>query len=517
MAITLTTLTAEVQTRCNALTNGSTAKEVIQAGIAAKKVEQAGGSITRTILDTQLTRIANASNSGSSFADLIALAASAEPSTEMAGYIAAIGSLQLMAGYNPASMPIEIVDEVGVKWLKTGVLATSSTYPALAAKAHLKHHEIVTQGTVSSSKRGWAISGNVHVFVSLGNVLSSTYPLVYSLDDGVTIVTKSTGLDADFTPMYIEYTGTHFLLIGAKASGANTFVAYVSVPLANVATASWSATVTSIQLGVTADFGNTSIIARAMGICKKGTDYLICCAANISDTTYNIWYGPITALASKGTSTLTGHNYSRPIGIDYLITLDRFIIYGKGESAFNLYNYTTNVTTPSTTSLWSLASPEFMDSWFEDILGRVIVKAVPWGSNSSITVNNTVLTTEIPVTGRPSFISGLGKYLGTDGTRAFFYYNGFIQYTTNWTTWEYRRVTLAGVSFSPSAPSLQTIQFITTNLEWKIANGYFYAFADGTNTLYKLNIANLISDTSNYCGTSAVAGVGNNTYYIKAS
>lgn len=72
---TLTALIAEVQTRCDALTSGSTVSSVIDCAIAAKKVENAGGTLNRTTLDTQIQRVVSASNSSSAIEDLIALAA----------------------------------------------------------------------------------------------------------------------------------------------------------------------------------------------------------------------------------------------------------------------------------------------------------------------------------------------------------------------------------------------------------------------------------------------------------
>lgn len=85
MPVTLTTLITEVQARCNALNGSSTISAVIDAAIAAKKVERAGGSITRTTLDTELQRVVNLSGGGSQIEDLIALAASVEQSSAGAG------------------------------------------------------------------------------------------------------------------------------------------------------------------------------------------------------------------------------------------------------------------------------------------------------------------------------------------------------------------------------------------------------------------------------------------------
>ena len=85
MSVTLTNLVTEVQARCDALTNFSLIETVIDCAIAAKKVEMAGGSITRTTLDTQIQRFVTASGSGSVIEDLIALAASVEVRTGTGG------------------------------------------------------------------------------------------------------------------------------------------------------------------------------------------------------------------------------------------------------------------------------------------------------------------------------------------------------------------------------------------------------------------------------------------------
>lgn len=528
MAVTLTTLTSEVQTRCNALTGSSTAKEVIQAGIAAKKIEQAGGTITRTTLDTQLTRIANASNSGSTFADLIALAASVEDTSEpiLDMYLPPIGALQAFASPTSSqAMPNEIEDESALKWLKTGVLALSSTYPLLAAKPYLKYHEVVAQNssTNPAHRRGWAISGSTHVCVSLGNVLSnSTYNLNYSLDDGITWVTKNTGLDGDFVPMYIEHTGTHFLLIGAKEVGANTFIAYVSVATANVASSNWNASVTSQMLGVSDTFGNWIVIARAMGVSKKSTNYFICCAVDTSTTAYNMWYGPVASLVNKGSSTLISHNYTYMIGIDYLTTLDRFFVYSRAASSGlgNLYDPTANTTTVNhnQTSALSYSYYEYQDTWYEEALGRIVIKSVPWGVNNSITVATTFTGTIVPVAGLPTVVSGLGSYIGTDGTRAYFYSQaGYIIYTADWTTWSYRRVTKAGAQIMPGTPSQGSINTINANYGWKLANGYLYYFTSAGAILHKINITDLLADNSNYCGTSTLISSTSSVSYMRAA
>lgn len=78
MSVTLTNLITEVQSRCNALTNSSTITQVIECGIAAKKVEMAGGTITRTTLDTQIQRFVTASGGGNTIDQLITLAATVE-------------------------------------------------------------------------------------------------------------------------------------------------------------------------------------------------------------------------------------------------------------------------------------------------------------------------------------------------------------------------------------------------------------------------------------------------------
>lgn len=116
MPVSLTALTAEVQARCNALTGSSTTDEVIDAAIAAKKVERAGGVLTRTTLDTELQRVINLSGGGSQIEDLIVLAASVEiPADSSGGYTPAYGSIAPFAENG-----INFTDLNGLEWLKTG-------------------------------------------------------------------------------------------------------------------------------------------------------------------------------------------------------------------------------------------------------------------------------------------------------------------------------------------------------------------------------------------------------------
>ncbi|TXH09686.1 MAG: hypothetical protein E6R03_16340, partial [Hyphomicrobiaceae bacterium] len=82
---TITAITAEVQSRCNALNNSSTIAEVIDCAIAARKVELAGGSITRTTLDAQIQRVNDLSGGSSAIEDLIALAAMQPAATSLSG------------------------------------------------------------------------------------------------------------------------------------------------------------------------------------------------------------------------------------------------------------------------------------------------------------------------------------------------------------------------------------------------------------------------------------------------
>ena len=73
---TITALVSEVQARANALDGTSTPEEVIETAIAARKVELAGGTLTRTTLDTQINRIIAAFDGSSLIEDMIAMAAS---------------------------------------------------------------------------------------------------------------------------------------------------------------------------------------------------------------------------------------------------------------------------------------------------------------------------------------------------------------------------------------------------------------------------------------------------------
>lgn len=82
---TITAITTEVQVRCNALTGSSTVSQVIDCAIAAKKVELAGGVLTRTTLNTQIQRVNDLSGGGSTIEDLIVLAAMQPVTSTAAG------------------------------------------------------------------------------------------------------------------------------------------------------------------------------------------------------------------------------------------------------------------------------------------------------------------------------------------------------------------------------------------------------------------------------------------------
>lgn len=110
MAVTLTPLVTEVQTRCDALTNSSTVSEIIDAAIAAKKVAMADGVVNRTVLDAQIQRIINASGSGSLIEDLIALAAANEQKSAGSGGKIIVPQRQLFTSNGAWTKPTGFIE-----------------------------------------------------------------------------------------------------------------------------------------------------------------------------------------------------------------------------------------------------------------------------------------------------------------------------------------------------------------------------------------------------------------------
>lgn len=166
MAVTLTPLVTEVQTRCDALTNSSTVSEIIDAAIAAKKVAMADGVVNRTVLDAQIQRIINASGSGSLIEDLIALAASVE---KKSGGSASGGSLPVgsMASFPATSADLLTMSD-GSQWLVSGALVENDgTFDEAEGVDHLKVFGSLSQDTGHSNPL--LASNGSGVIVSLQN------------------------------------------------------------------------------------------------------------------------------------------------------------------------------------------------------------------------------------------------------------------------------------------------------------------------------------------------------------
>lgn len=101
MAIVLTAAIAEVQTRIDALTGASTLDDVLDAAIAAKKMEAGGGTLDRTILDTELNARIAAMGGSTLIEDLILAAATVQPETEASAPLPIIPTKDLGAAGFP--------------------------------------------------------------------------------------------------------------------------------------------------------------------------------------------------------------------------------------------------------------------------------------------------------------------------------------------------------------------------------------------------------------------------------
>lgn len=186
MSVTLTTLIAEVQARCNALTSGSSISQVIDVAIAAKKVERAGGSIARATLDTELQRVVDLSGGGSQIEDLIALAAANENFASGLGYLPDYGALQAFAG-----KATSFTDINGAEWLKTGYLGSDfATYPN-APKCYLP-------GTSASSVTPPATIQALKYSELNSLWLAGSGSAIYSSSDHVSWVNRGGGAVTDF-------------------------------------------------------------------------------------------------------------------------------------------------------------------------------------------------------------------------------------------------------------------------------------------------------------------------------
>lgn len=188
MSITLTALITEVQARCNALTGSSTIDEVLEVAIAAKKVEQAGGSITRTTLDTELQRVVDLSGGGSQIEDLIALAAANEststPPVPGGNTSLPVGSQTFVSTFTP---PLLTMSD-GSQWLRSGVLLENDdTFTEAETVEHL--HVFGSQRLshvftyASTDRDDLVVSNGAGTIVAIN---LSSQPISVSTDNGVT-------------------------------------------------------------------------------------------------------------------------------------------------------------------------------------------------------------------------------------------------------------------------------------------------------------------------------------------
>lgn len=85
--IDIENLEIEIQTRADALTGTPTDEQVLEVGIAARSVELAGGSISRTVLDVAIQNVIDSVSGAAENADLIALGATLPRPAAVAGSI----------------------------------------------------------------------------------------------------------------------------------------------------------------------------------------------------------------------------------------------------------------------------------------------------------------------------------------------------------------------------------------------------------------------------------------------
>ncbi|WP_039918877.1 hypothetical protein [Cellvibrio mixtus] len=125
MTILITALHAEIQARCNLLNNDSSLTDIIDAAIAAKKIEMTGLSLNRVVLDAQMQRIVNSLDSASAIEDLIVLAAAQELNPCNALPVGTYTPLPLNS-----DKLVTLPD--GSAWLPSGTLTAAEESPLLS-------------------------------------------------------------------------------------------------------------------------------------------------------------------------------------------------------------------------------------------------------------------------------------------------------------------------------------------------------------------------------------------------
>jgi hypothetical protein len=294
----LTVIKTQLQTRIDALTNGSTLDDILDIAIAAKQAELIGVKITRTNLDTQLQRIANAVTAGSPIEDLIVIAASLKKEDD-----AIIGEIREFIYRGD-----KFTDEKGREWLREGKLHTVAGYDEAYAIAALRSYGrevyVPTSKTITHTPRQCARDGLGNLVIACG---SSDYVLV-SHDNGNTILLVEHNHDEPVTG--VVFVGTHFILASNTATELKTSYSsdggsnFGSVTVARTLVSATPDSVAGAASATTALFvaaGTTAAVTMANGATKtsrtlvntpiSGNHVLICA------------HGTTLIVASTGTST----------------------------------------------------------------------------------------------------------------------------------------------------------------------------------------------------------------------
>lgn len=184
MSINLDVLQGQVQTRCDALTNASTPMQVLTASLEAFSVQAAGGTINRTVLDTQLQRITNAVDGATPDEQLILNAAVCK---NPAGGSSGGGSSGLLGDltFLPPG-PSLVTKTDNSQHLMTGVIAPAGSYPAASAVETLKCiGRPIAAGLLNVDAIIWDSahngSGTIVVATSGGAMTSTDYGVTWTL------------------------------------------------------------------------------------------------------------------------------------------------------------------------------------------------------------------------------------------------------------------------------------------------------------------------------------------------
>lgn len=322
MAVTLTPLVTEVQTRCDALTNSSTVSEIIDAAIAAKKVAMADGVVNRTVLDAQIQRIINASGSGSLIEDLIALAAANERKTSPGGSGSLpVGFQTMVSRFSPSLMTLAD----GSQWLKSGVLVENDdTFGEAESVPHLCVYggAEISIGSSGYTRNDKLITDGNGIIVALGNSLR------VSADGGVTWGDPNAGLPAS-TLLCGAWCGDRFILAYQDGGGSNTALWYSNNGI------DWTKGATFSRVHGT-----------AVSLAWNGSFAMFVACSATAFSAFRTLDGGLTVISSgSGSGTFTADSfYVKALGDDF---------YCFGSTAFRYDNSTNAWTSLSSSGLGS--------------------------------------------------------------------------------------------------------------------------------------------------------------------